>query len=348
MSPRAGRWVTSCVGSTNLCPLERPCLQHQASFLQAHCGVFQLQPPVYGQYPYKHPVPSVSHGGFTHSRQQWKENISELKSTIWASCSTAPQKMPYTSRLGPILTSDRFLLPCRGYPLMPPQWKITSPYTVSRTNVDFFKIREFWKEKDIDSGHLVNHRKEQSNEYSRKGVCNKMCFCFWRPADKLGFNVGWMDYKLPSISSETKYFAGDKQDQETFHWTKNNDSTYNFISILEGQQQEIWTMCYAAELGEYLVTLTLCRSLSHCWHSCIAQAADTWLSWDATDTKASTIWILYSPSFTAGGMLPASGMLLHSPATLDPTASYENAQGGSPGSHSTDWPVTWDTAQPLY
>lgn len=65
-----------------------------------------------------------------------------------------------------------------------------------------------------------------------------MCFCFWRPADIRGFNVGWMDYKFPSISSETKYFAGDKQDQENFHWTKKNYSTNNFISTLERQQQE--------------------------------------------------------------------------------------------------------------
>lgn len=110
---------------------------------------------------------------------------------------------------------------------------------------------------------------------SRKGVCNKMCFCFWRPADKLGFNVGWIDYKLPSISSETKYFAGDKQDQETFHWTKNNDSTYNFISILEGQQQEnlnnvlcSWTWqvsgnSHLVQIPQPLLTLMYCPG---CWH----------------------------------------------------------------------------------
>lgn len=56
-----------------------------------------------------------------------------------------------------------------------------------------------------------------------------MCFCFQKTADIHGFNVGWMDYKLPSISSEAKYFAGDKQDKRLSTGPKNNDATSNFI-----------------------------------------------------------------------------------------------------------------------
>lgn len=63
-----------------------------------------------------------------------------------------------------------------------------------------------------------------------------MCFCFWKPAYICGFNVGWMDYELTSISSETKYFAGDNQDQENKLSTGLKYFTNNFISTLERQQ----------------------------------------------------------------------------------------------------------------
>lgn len=47
-----------------------------------------------------------------------------------------------------------------------------------------------------------------------------------------------MDYELTNISSETKYFAGDNQDQENKLSTgpKKKYLTNNFISTLERQQ----------------------------------------------------------------------------------------------------------------
>jgi len=49
-----------------------------------------------------------------------------------------------------------------------------------------------------------------------------------------------MDYELPKISSETKYFAGDKQDRENKFspGSKYNGSTTNFMSIFEGNSRK--------------------------------------------------------------------------------------------------------------
>lgn len=90
------------------------------------------------------------------------------------------------------------------------------------------------------------------------------------------FNAGQMSYNLPKISSETKYFAGFKQDQakQVFGWAKINWFHQQLHWHLAWQQQLDGMLSKAlpswAELTEHLGSQPSHTAVG----TCIAQVPD--------------------------------------------------------------------------